>query len=549
MRHEAGINPHVVRSGPTARGWNNGILATAAALTRKKDMPGGKNKMRARHVTAVTAMAGGARPEGSPLAPGDVVDLVAGEAAHGGWCVARLPAGYGGAGEPGGAQDGEGTGDGGSGRVVFLRHALPGERVRARITEITSRFARADAVEILEASADRVEPPCPYARPGGCGGCDWQHASLPAQRQLKASVVSQQLKRIAGLDRQVTVEPLPGDEDEPASARPGGPGGTGGAPDPEGLAGPQSPPGLGWRTRVKFAVRGDGVAGLRAHRSHEVIDVADCLIAHPGIRDIGVPGRQWPGATSVEAVIAAGSGERAVIVSRGTRSASLKGIAAESVLSAAGRGGRATVLRGHSYLRQHAAGRSWRVSAGAFWQVHPGAVDTLARAVLAGLRPQPGDTVLDLYCGAGLFAGVLADAVGPGGAVVGIEADSAAARDARRNLRDMPWAKVYQGDAGDVIARRMLPAARLAVLDPPRTGPARDVIEYLATQPEQSDEHDAGGPMAGERRVAYVSCDPATLARDIATFLRNGWRLTDLRAFDAFPMTHHVECVATLTFA
>ncbi|HYZ52569.1 MAG TPA: TRAM domain-containing protein, partial [Streptosporangiaceae bacterium] len=464
--------------------------------------------MRARDVTAVTDTADGTWPDGGQLAPGDVVDLVAGEAVHGGWCVARLPAGHDGPGEPGRAQAGEGTGDGGSGRVVFLRHALPGERVRARITEITSRFARADAVEILAASADRVEPPCPYARPGGCGGCDWQHASLPAQRQLKASVVGQQLKRIAGLDRQVTVEPLPGDEDEPAGPRPGSPGGTGGTPGREDLgspAGSPGPPGLGWRTRVRFTVRGDGVAGLRAHRSHEVIDVADCLIAHPGIRDIGVLGRRWPRATSVEAVIAAGSGERAVIVPRGTRSASWKGIAAESVLSAAARGGRATVLHGRSYLRQRAAGRSWRVSAGAFWQVHPGAADTLARAVLGALRPRPGDTALDLYCGAGLFAGVLAAAVGPGGAVVGIEADSAAARDARRNLRDMPWAKVYQGDAGDVIARRMLPAARLAVLDPPRTGPARDVIEYLATQPERSDGHDAGGPMAGERRVAYVS--------------------------------------------
>jgi tRNA/tmRNA/rRNA uracil-C5-methylase (TrmA/RlmC/RlmD family) len=499
--------------------------------------------MRARDVTAVTATASEARPDGGQLAPGDVVDLVAGEAAHGGWCVARLPGG------PGRAQDGEGTGDSGSGRVVFLRHALPGERVRARITEITSRFARADAVEILAASADRIQPPCPYARPGGCGGCDWQHASLPAQRRLKASVVSQQLKRIAGLDRQVTVEPLPGDEDEPASAPPGSPGGTGGTSGPGGPAGSPGPPGLGWRTRVRFAVRGDGVPGLRAHRSHEVIDVADCLIAHPGIRDIGVLGRRWPRATSVEAVAAAGSGERAVIVPRGSRSASLKGITAESVLSSPARGGRPTVLRGRPYLRQYAAGRSWRVSAGAFWQVHPGAADTLARAVLGALRPRPGDTALDLYCGAGLFAGVLAAAVGPGGAVAGIEADPAAARDARRNLRDMPWAKVHQGDAGDVIARRMLPAARLTVLDPPRAGPARDVIEYLATQPQRSDGHDTGGPMAGEHRVAYVSCDPATLARDIALFLRNGWRLEDLRAFDAFPMTHHVECVATLTFA
>ena len=203
------------------------------------------------------------------------------------------------------------------------------------------------------------------------------------------------------------------------------------------------------------------------------------------------------------------------------------------------------MLRGHAHLRQSAAGRSWRVSACGFWQVHPAAASTLASAVLDALRPRPGDTVLDLYCGAGLFAGVLADAVGPGGTVAGVEASTAAVRDARRNLRQTPWAAVYQGDAGEVIARGVLPPARLAVLDPPRAGAARDVIEYLAAGPGPAGPGDGPGG-DGERRIAYVSCDPATLARDIALFARYGWRLEALRAFDAFPMTHHVECLATL---
>ena len=156
------------------------------------------------------------------------------------------------------------------------RWCSSGMRCRARrfspgVTEVTSRLARAEAVEILTPSPDRVEPPCPHAGPGGCGGCDWQHATLPAQRSLKAAVIRQQLRRLAGLDREVTVEALPGDE-EPGRARPG----------------------LGWRTRVQFAVRPDGVAGLRAHRSHEVIDIGECLIAHPAITDLGLPARRWP---------------------------------------------------------------------------------------------------------------------------------------------------------------------------------------------------------------------------------------------------------------
>ncbi|HBW20668.1 MAG TPA: tRNA/tmRNA/rRNA uracil-C5-methylase, partial [Actinobacteria bacterium] len=142
-------------------------------------------------------------------------------------------------------------GDGG-GRVVFVRHALPGEQVRAVVTQVTARFARADAVQVLQPAADRVQPPCSHARPGGCGGCDWQHASLPAQRALKAAVIRQQLARIGGIDWPVTVEAVPGDA-----------------------------AGLGWRTRVSYAVAAGGAAGLRRHRSHEIVEIGECPIAHP----------------------------------------------------------------------------------------------------------------------------------------------------------------------------------------------------------------------------------------------------------------------------
>src|SRR6266496_5762947 len=149
---------------------------------------------------------------------GQLIEVTTVDVAHGGWCVARPD----------------------DGPVVFVRHALPGETVRAKVTDVTSRLARAEAIEILAASPDRVEAPCPHARPGGCGGCDWQHAALPAQRALKGAVLRQQLRRLAGLDREITVEPLPGDE-EPGA-------------------------GLGWRTRVQFAVRPDGVAGRSEER-------------------------------------------------------------------------------------------------------------------------------------------------------------------------------------------------------------------------------------------------------------------------------------------
>jgi tRNA/tmRNA/rRNA uracil-C5-methylase (TrmA/RlmC/RlmD family) len=399
-------------------------------------------------------------------ASGQIIELDVGEPVHGGSCIART----------------------GSGLVFFVRHALPGERVRAVVTQTTARLVRADAVEILRAAPERVSPPCPYAVPGGCGGCDWQHASLAAQRAIKAQVISQQLRRIARIDRQVTVEALPGD------------------------AG-----GLGWRTRVRFAVRRDGQAGLRRHRSHDIVPVRDCLIAHPLVSEAGVTRQRWRRARWVEVAVVPETRQRAVL-------------------------GAGPVPQAQRYLTERAAGRDWRVAAGGFWQVHPGAADVLADAVLASLDPRPGETALDLYCGAGLFAGVLAEAVGPDGHVIGIERDPAAVRDARHNLRATPWARILQGDAPALVDKALVagglggqqPAEpAVAVLDPPRTGAGRGLAGALCAWP-------------GLRAVAYVSCDPATLARDIGVFAGHGWHLAGLRAFDAFPMTHHVECLAVL---
>jgi tRNA/tmRNA/rRNA uracil-C5-methylase (TrmA/RlmC/RlmD family) len=414
----------------------------------------------------------------SPLQAGDVLELTVGEAVHGGWCVCR--------------QDR-------TGQAVFVRHALPGERVRATVTQLTARFARAEATEILQPSADRVVPPCRYARPGGCGGCDWQHATLAAQRRLKAAVIRQQLQRIAGLDTDVVVQAVGGDDS-----------------------------GLGWRTVVSFAVGREGVPGLRKHRSHEIVPIDRCLIAHGLVTGVDVTGRSWPGAESVEVAVVPETGEVGVLVTG--RPAELPQFAADTV-QIAGRPRGRTPVRGGGRLTHRAAGRDWRVSLGGFWQVHPAAADTLARDVLAALDPQPGEHVLDVYAGAGVFAGVLAHAVGPDGTVLAVEQDAAAVRDARHNLRAWPWARVRRGDAAAVLAGTDLTDVSLVVLDPPRTGVARPVIEALRT---------------GPRRIAYVSCDPATLARDLRLLLDDGWELTGLRGYDAFPMTHHVECLATL---
>jgi tRNA/tmRNA/rRNA uracil-C5-methylase (TrmA/RlmC/RlmD family) len=193
---------------------------------------------------------------------------------------------------------------------------------------------------------------------------------------------------------------------------------------------------------------------------------------------------------------------------------------------------RVEVLSGPERLRFDVRGRRFHVSAGGFWQVHPAAAEAFADALLDAVRPRAGERVLDLYAGAGALTAALAEAVGPTGQVLGVEASADAVRDAAENLRDLPWASVRRARVTAAELARLHTVPDVVVLDPPRAGAGPEVMRaILALRP---------------RTVGYVSCDPATLARDVAAAAEAGWRLTALRAFDAFPMTHHVECVATL---
>jgi len=368
--------------------------------------------------------------------------------AHGGVCVAHVP----------------------DGRVVFVRHTLPGERVRIEITEEKKSYLRADAVEVLTPAPERVTPPCPWAGPGRCGGCDWQHVDIAEQRRLKAAVVGEQLQRLADLDWAVHVEEVPG-----------------------------TPDGLNWRTRMRFAVDDSGRAGLRPHRSHEVVRIDDCLIAVAGADVPELVGREWPAGSEVSVDVSS-TGERAVSI----------GAPAE-------------------LLTEHAAGRDWSVPIGGFWQVHPSAADVLVDAVLAFAAVTPTDRCLDLYAGVGLFAGALAPSVA---SVVAVESDVRAVAAAEGNLAEHEHVTVVR-DRVDRWLRRDTQPADVVVLDPPRKGAGRHVVDDIAAR--------------DPRVVVYVACEPAALARDLATFAQHGYALADLRAFDLFPMTAHVECAARLT--
>jgi tRNA/tmRNA/rRNA uracil-C5-methylase (TrmA/RlmC/RlmD family) len=408
---------------------------------------------------------------------GQEYEVEVGPVAHGGHCVARTD----------------------DGQVLFVRHTLPGERVVARVTdgEEGARFLRADAVEVLTASKDRVEAPCPYAGPGRCGGCDWQHAKPGAQRRLKGEVITEQLQRLAGLTPEEagwdgTVMPAEGDKLPPGEV-------------------PQ------WRTRVQYAVDADGNAGLRRHRSHEVEPIEHCMIAAAGVSELGIEQRDWAGMESVDAIAATGSQDRMVILEP-KPGARLPLVELDKPVSVV--------------LLERADGRTYRVGSGGFWQVHPMAADTLMKAVMQGLLPRKGDMALDLYCGVGLFAGALADRIGDKGAVLGIESGKRAVEDARHNLAAFERVRIEQGKVEAVLPRTGITEVDLIVLDPPRAGAGRKTVEQLVK--------------LGARKIAYVACDPAALARDLGYFRDGGYRVRTLRAFDLFPMTHHVECVAIL---
>jgi tRNA/tmRNA/rRNA uracil-C5-methylase (TrmA/RlmC/RlmD family) len=192
-------------------------------------------------------------------------------------------------------------------------------------------------------------------------------------------------------------------------------------------------------------------------------------------------------------------------------------------------------VHGRAFVRERAAGRTWRVTGGGFWQIHPAAADLLVEAVLDGLEPRPGDNALDLYCGVGLFAGALADRIGPATAILGIESSKQAVADARHNLADLiedGRVRIECDKVERLLPRTGITSTDLIVLDPPRSGAGRETVRHLAG--------------LGPRRIAYVACDPAALARDLGFFAEAGYRSRSLRAFDLFPMTHHLECVAVL---
>ena len=390
----------------------------------------------------------------STLKVGDLIDVTIEKVAHGGHFIARH-----------------------NGAVIFVRHAIPGEKCTIELTSTGTSFNRADVVSVTQPSEFRVDPPCRYANRLGCGGCDFQHIAPTHQRILKSDVISEQFSRIAKKELCVEVEEV-GDS-------------------------------LGWRTRAIATTNRNGKLGFYKSRSHSIAPVDDCIICVKGMNFSEIAARPLKGDVRVE-ISASSSGERTIALAptRGEE--------------------KARVTEGQTVLHEIVHGRTLEVSQESFWQSHVRAPEVLTDVVLDFAQLKPAEHVLDLYGGVGLFTAAILDAVGPAGHVDLIEGSKVATEDARRNFGAVKNVTVANGDVAKLLPR--VTSADVVILDPPREGAGQDVIKQITG--------------LNPRAIVYVACDPAALARDTAYLEDHSYSLAKLRAFDLFPMTHHIECVA-----
>ncbi|AZA09132.1 class I SAM-dependent RNA methyltransferase [Corynebacterium pseudopelargi] len=382
------------------------------------------------------------------------------------------------------------------GRVVFVRGGLPGDHVRAECTQVKKRFAKASVVEVLTPSPIRTAPRCEAAA-AGAGCCDFASVDPAQEAGLKRDVVLNQLAALAGIElapEQVTVVDF---------AQP-----------------------TGWRTRMRLGTNAKGQVGMRKARSSEIVPNTPCSQAVPELQEaIAAIGTVTPGAE----VVAAYDGDGAISVVEIRKAA--RGRRRETI---------ERTLSGTSLVQEHIADVSFKLPATAFWQAHSKAVqcysdiitDMLQTALGHDAKNQKASCAWDLYGGVGAFAPAIATAL-PKATIHSVEVSRAAAAAGQQafsksSLRDA--VEFHTADVAKLVPQ--LPQPEAVVLDPPRTGAGQDVIEAIAS--------------AGPSAVVHIGCDAATFARDLGYWQAQGYCMDRLIVVDAFPGTHHCECVALI---
>ncbi len=380
-------------------------------------------------------------------------------------------------------------------KAVFVPYALPGERVRVRLTEEKRGYARAELLAVLEPAAERIPPRCPhYTR---CGGCHYQHASYEAQLRLKETILRDQLERVGGLT------------DIPLEAA---------------VASPQV---WHYRNHIQFHLTPEGQLGFKAPRSETVIPIEECPLAHPAIEAVRphLAIEPVPGLERVALRVGDGDDVMLVLESSDPRPPEFS---VDFPLSAMhiGPAGR-FLLAGYPDQDITVSGRTFRVSAGAFFQVNLPVAERMVAHLRQHLPLTPGSTVLDLYAGVGLFSAFLAPRLSR---LIAVEENPWACEDFAFNLDEFDHVELYEAPVEMTLPALKDTHPDIILLDPPRGGAGRRTLEGILALKAET--------------IAYLSCDPATLARDARRLVEGGYRLERVTPFDMFPQTYHIESIS-----
>ena len=380
------------------------------------------------------------------------------------------------------------------GRVAFVPFALPGEEIKANIIEDKKGFVRAEFLEVLKRSPQRIEPRCKHYTK--CGGCHYQHLSYQEQLEVKTEIVLDALQRIGGLE-DISINPIISSDIE-----------------------------WNYRNNVQFHLNQDGVLGFMAGRSDTVVPIEECHLLSEVLTELWPSLALEPNPDIKRVSLRVGQDDDVMLIFETFSDEALE-FSVDFPISAVQLGSESYyVLSGDDFIHTEVLGKSFRVTANAFFQVNSSTAEKMVNHLLEILPLDEDMTVLDLYCGVGFFSAFIAPKVSK---LIGIESHPQASEDFVFNLDEFDNIELYEGKA-KLVMKGLEVNPDIIVVDPPRSGLGRHVLDAIV---ELAPKH-----------LAYISCDPATLARDAKRLTAKGYSLQQITPIDMFPQTFHIETIS-----
>jgi 23S rRNA (uracil1939-C5)-methyltransferase len=380
------------------------------------------------------------------------------------------------------------------GRAIFIPFGLPGERVSVRLTDEKKNFARGEIIEILVASPDRIEARCKHF--GECGGCHYQNLSYEKQLTAKTEILIDQLKRIGKIENP-PVKPMVA------------------SPNP-----------WNYRNHVQFSLDREGKLGFQKSNSNRVIPITECHMPEASINDFWSQ-LEFEPETNIERVSLRAGVDDDLLVVLESESPETPELEIEAGISIAHVYEENTVvIAGNDHIVISVLDRDFKISAASFFQVNTAMAEKMVQHLLTCLPVSLSTTLLDVYCGVGLFSAFFAPKCGR---VIGIESSESSCEDFAVNLDEFDNVELYEGFAEEILQHLEI-QPDIVLVDPPRAGLDKQVIDGIFNLNPQM--------------IAYVSCDPSTLARDAARLINAGYKLKEVTPFDLFPQTYHIESIS-----